>query len=127
MIERRKAQRSRVKRETVVRIRASLQARIINISSCGALLELETPLHPSRECDLRFFHHSGDELRVRARIHRCRLERTGDESTEKRELKYRAGVEFLYADEESCARVVRRVAELVRAEDTAPVSVSALE
>ena len=101
-----------------MRIRASLEARVLNISSCGALLELESPLRPSQECDLRFPGESGAELRVRARIHRCRLERTGDESTEERELRYRAGVEFLYADEESCARLVRRVAELVRSADT---------
>lgn len=121
MIERRKSPRTEIDSEILVRIRASLEARIVNLSPRGALLELGAPLRPAAECDLRFLETNGDDFKVRARVHRCRLEELKKNQAKIESLVYRAGVEFIHRNEDSCRKTTARLEKLMEDASGSPV------
>ena len=78
MMERRRSQRIPVPEDRFGRVKATVPARIVDISRHGVQLEVPAALRPAVECDLTLPAGAGD-VRIRARVQRCRaaLEETG--------------------------------------------------
>ncbi len=91
--ERRKVARITPPQPVVAKVKTSLPARILDISSRGAQLEVANCLKPNVICELRL-HLIDGEVTVRALVRRCRAWGFGLDEREQRELLYRAGVEF---------------------------------
>jgi hypothetical protein len=77
-------------------------ARILDISSRGAQIEVANSLQPSGPCDLRIRFPDG-EFSVHATVRRCRVCGFGLDGEGERVVLYRAGVEFDEVDPESLA------------------------
>jgi hypothetical protein len=88
----------------VARVKTSLPARILDISSRGAQLEVANCLKPNVVCELRL-HLMDGEVTVRALVRRCRAWGFGLDEREQRVLLYRAGVEFSEMAPEVLARL----------------------
>lgn len=75
------------------RVRAFIPARIVDISTRGALMEVTQQLPPQSSCDVRISH-EGDEILLSAIVRRCYL--AGFHMNEEGEnvVLYRAGLEF---------------------------------
>jgi hypothetical protein len=93
MTERRAVPRLELQKPLPARVKTFLPARIIDISSRGAQLELATSLRPEVPCDLRIQLESGDIV-VHAIVRRCRAWGFGLNEKDQRVLLYRAGIEF---------------------------------
>jgi len=85
-------------------VKTSLPARVVDISSRGAQLELMNCLRPNVTCELRL-QLPGGEVLVRANVRRCRAWGFGLDERDQRVLLYRAGVEFQDASPEIVARI----------------------
>jgi hypothetical protein len=83
---------------------AAVPARVLDISSCGALIELDRVLQPRRGCDLRIQFPEG-EFAVRTTVRRCRAWGFGVDGENRRVMLYRAGLEFDEVAPESLARL----------------------
>jgi hypothetical protein len=70
----------------------TLSARILDISSGGLRVEVGSALRPSAECDVAI-PVAGQELRLRARVLRCRA--LAGSPTQTGSLVFRAGLEFV--------------------------------
>ncbi|HLE60437.1 MAG TPA: PilZ domain-containing protein [Thermoanaerobaculaceae bacterium] len=93
MDERRAVPRVEPQKPLSARVKTFLPARIVDISSRGAQLELATSLRPEVPCDLRIQLESGDVV-VHAIVRRCRAWGFGLDEKDQRVLLYRAGIEF---------------------------------
>ncbi len=93
MMERRRSQRVPVSKDRFGRVKATVPARIVDISRHGVQLEVPAALRPAVECDLTLPFGTRD-LRIRAKVHRCRAMGFSD-GGEGRRLVYRAGLEFV--------------------------------
>ena len=97
MTERRRSRRVPVPKDRFGRVKATVPARIVDISRHGVQLEVPAALRPAVECDLSLPLGTRD-LRIRARVQRCRA--MGFAGTEEnRRLVYRAGLEFVAVPE----------------------------
>lgn len=99
MAERRSNPRYQPKKETFGRVKTTLQARILDISSGGVQIELPAALRPLAECDVAVPVTSG-ELRLRARVRRCRAAVSGSGGKEDGGMTFRAGLEFVGLNDE---------------------------
>jgi len=90
------------------KVKASLHARVVDISSRGAQIELETCLRPQAPCDIRIQLEDG-EITLRALVHRCRACAFGLNDTDQQVLLYRVGLEFEEVAPEVLARLSRHV------------------
>jgi hypothetical protein len=86
------------------KLKTSLPARVVDISSRGAQLELMNCLRPNVTCEVRLQLPDGEVL-VRANVRRCRAWGFGLDERDQRVLLYRAGVEFLDVSPEIVARI----------------------
>jgi len=77
-------------------------ARVLDISSRGAQVEVATSLQPSGRCDLRIQFSDG-EFAVHATVRRCRATGFGLDEKKQQVVLYRAGLEFDEVDPESLA------------------------
>jgi hypothetical protein len=102
--ERRAARRVKPSRPVGIKVRASLPARLVDISSRGAQLEVATCLKPDAPSELRFQLADG-EINVKAHVKRCRAWGFGLDDRSERVLLYRAGVEFAGIDRATVARL----------------------
>ncbi len=93
MSERRAVPRVEPKKPLSARVRTFVPARIVDISSRGAQIELATSLRPEVPCDLRIQLETGDIV-VHAIVRRCRAWGFGLDERDQRVLLYRAGIEF---------------------------------
>ncbi len=93
MMERRRSHRVPVPKDRFGRVKATVPARIVDISRHGVQLEVPAALRPAVECDLSLPMGTRD-LRIRARVQRCRAMGFSGAAEEKR-LVYRAGLEFV--------------------------------
>ncbi|OFV82332.1 MAG: hypothetical protein A2Y78_01935 [Acidobacteria bacterium RBG_13_68_16] len=84
-----------------------LPARIVDISSRGAQIELATSLRPEVPCDLRIQLESGDIV-VHGIVRRCRAWGFGLDEKDQRVLLYRAGIEFEEAAPEALTRMIAK-------------------
>ena len=106
MAERRAAQRVAPEQPLSAKVKTSLPARVVDISSRGAQLELINCLRPNVTCELRLQLPDGEVL-VRANVRRCRAWGFGLDEKDQRVLLYRAGVEFEDVAPEIVARIKR--------------------
>jgi len=104
MNERRAVPRVEVPQPVPAKVKAALPARVLDISSQGAQLEVTTSLRPLTSCDLRISLPDG-EVTIRSVVRRCRAWGFGLDEKEQRVLLYRAGVEFSEVAPEVLARL----------------------
>jgi len=71
MMERRRCQRIAPPQRLRASVKTAEAALVVDLSPHGALLEVATPLAPSRECNVALSLVAG-ELRLRGVVHRCR-------------------------------------------------------
>ena len=109
MTERRAVPRVEPKKPLSARVRTFMPARIVDISSRGAQIELATSLRPQVPCDLRIQLETG-EVVVRAVVRRCRAWGFGLDERDQRVLLYRAGIEFEEAPPEELTRMLAATA-----------------
>ena len=93
MTERRAVPRVEPKKPLPARVKTFMPARIVDISSRGAQIELATSLRPEVPCDLRIKLQPRDVV-IRAIVRRCRAWGFGLDERDQRVLLYRAGIEF---------------------------------
>jgi hypothetical protein len=99
MNERRRTERFNVEGDVFGRVKATVPARLVDISTQGAQVEVPSALRPAVECDVTVPTAAGD-LRLRARVQRCRAAAMkGPSSDNGVVLMYRAGLEFLELSE----------------------------
>ncbi|MCD4749662.1 MAG: PilZ domain-containing protein [Thermoanaerobaculales bacterium] len=94
MKERRRAARLLPEQEIFGRIKATVPARIVDISLFGVQVEVPSALRPSVECNISLPVGEQDELRLRARIQRCRVNGFDQSVSLGPAVVYRAGMEF---------------------------------
>jgi hypothetical protein len=104
MNERRAVPRVEVPQPVPAKIKAALPARVLDVSSQGAQLEVTTCLRPTTSCDLRISLPDG-EVTIRSIVRRCRAWGFGLNDREEKVLLYRAGVEFQDLPPETLARL----------------------
>ncbi len=104
MAERRAVQRVAPEQPLSAKVKTSLPARVVDISSRGAQLELMNCLRPNVTCELRLQLPDGEVL-VRANVRRCRAWGFGLDEKDQRVLLYRAGVEFQDVSPEIVTRI----------------------
>ncbi|MGD1149359.1 MAG: PilZ domain-containing protein [Thermoanaerobaculaceae bacterium] len=102
MTERRSVPRVEPKQQLNAKVLMVQQARILDISSRGAQIEVATSLPPQGRCDLRIQFSEG-EFAAHATVRRCQASGFGVDDTAQRVVLYRAGLEFDEIDPESLA------------------------
>ena len=107
MDERRAVPRVKPSKPLPARVKTFLPARIVDISSRGAQIELATSLRPELPCDLRIQLESGDIV-VHGIVRRCRAWGFGLDEKDQRVLLYRAGIEFEEAAPEALTRMIAK-------------------
>jgi hypothetical protein len=90
------------------RVLAVQPARIVDISSRGAQIEVAYSLPPSGRCDLRIQFADG-EFAAHATVRRCNATALGVDANDQPVMLYRAGLEFDELDPESLARLSANV------------------
>ena len=90
------------------KVKASLHAQIVDISSRGVQLEVENWLRPQAPCDIRIQLDDG-EVTVRAMVRRCRACAYGLNCADQQTLLYRAGLEFEEIDPEALGRLSKSI------------------
>ncbi len=100
MVERRAVPRIEPKQPLAASVFIDQPARILDISSRGAQIELAAALRPSGACDLRI-RFAEAEFAARAKVLRCRAWEVGED--DHRGILYRAGLQFDELDPESLA------------------------
>lgn len=91
--ERRRALRIKIKAPVHGQMFAMLEARLVDLSATGALLEHTQPVRPGGACELLIEDGPGDD-RLRCRIVRSTLTQPA-EAEARREIRYQTGVEFV--------------------------------
>ena len=124
MTERRAVPRLELQKPLPARVKTFLPARIVDISSRGAQLELATSLRPKVPCDLRIQIEGGDIV-VHGTVRRCRAWGFGLDEKDQRVLLYRAGIEFEQPVPEALTKMIAKImgaaAEIGREEQAAKV------
>jgi hypothetical protein len=105
MTERRAVPRVAPRKPLSARVKAFMPARIVDVSSRGAQIELATSLRPEVPCDLRIQLETG-EIVVHAIVRRCRAWGFGLNERDQRVLLYRAGIEFEEAAPEALLAMI---------------------
>src|SRR5271157_1327273 len=104
MTERRAVPRVEPEQRIKAKIKTSLPARIVDISSRGVQLEIANSLRPQVPCDVRIQLADG-EVMLRAVVRRCRAWAFGLNDADQQILLYRAGLEFEEINPEALARL----------------------
>jgi hypothetical protein len=102
MTERRAVPRVEPKQPLDAKVMEIQPARILDISSRGAQIEVAASLQPLGPCDLRIQFADG-EFAVHATVRRCRVSGLGLDDKNQRVVLYRAGLEFDEIDPECLA------------------------
>jgi hypothetical protein len=108
MTERRAVPRLELQKPMPARVKTFLPARIVDISSRGAQIELATSLRPQVPCDLRIQREGGDIV-VHGMVRRCRAWGFGLDEKDQRVLLYRAGIEFDQPAPEALTKMIAKV------------------
>ena len=104
MLERRRAPRIRLAWTLQAKVKAYVPARVIDVSTTGALLEVDHPLPPRTACTLRL-PINGDELQLPAIIRRCTVGGHGLNEKGEKTVLYLAGVAFQSFDPAMVAKL----------------------
>ena len=93
MNDRRQSKRVQPRQPMLAKVKASVPARIIDISAGGAQLEVVTSLRPRVRCDLRL-EIEGAQVSIGSVVRHCKAWGFGFDENDRRVLLYRAGLEF---------------------------------
>lgn len=93
MKERRAETRMALDRPLAAKVKSSLPARVLDVSSRGMQIELSVSLRLHSECEVRVRTDDG-EVSLRGVVRRCRATGFGLDEQDRRVLLYRAGLEF---------------------------------
>ncbi len=104
MIERRAVPRVTPDKPLKAKVRAYVQAKVVDISACGVQIELPQSMPPRVNCDLRFQMDEGEVI-LKGVVRRCRVWGSGSDDNDQRVLLYRAGVEFDEASRQKVANL----------------------
>jgi hypothetical protein len=126
MNERRAVPRVEPKKPLSARIKAFMPARIVDISSRGAQIELATSLRPEVPCDLRIQVEPHDIV-IRAIVRRCRAWGFGLDDRDQRVLLYRAGIEFEEPPPQALAELLAAAVEADARAAQTPAAAAASE
>lgn len=91
--ERRREPRIRIRATVHSQVFATMDARVVDLSAVGALLEHVEPIRPGGACEL-VIEDTPEDLRLRCRIVRSVLTQP-EEAAARRQIRYRTGVEFV--------------------------------
>ncbi len=116
MPDRRRARRLQVEGKVLGRVKATVPARVLDISVGGVQLEVPCALRPGAVCDLAL-PHGGGALRLRATVLRCRAVGLRSSALGDRVLHFRAGLEFARMGRRERAALEELIAELTRARE----------
>ncbi|NOZ78411.1 MAG: PilZ domain-containing protein [Acidobacteria bacterium] len=100
MDNRRRSERYAPGQTLVGKVKATVPARILDISRHGVQVEVPTALRPAVNCDVTL-PLEGRELHLRARISRCSAQGFSSFEDGEKKLIYRAGLEFVDLDARS--------------------------
>jgi hypothetical protein len=99
MNERRKSPRVEPPSEVIGTVKATVPARILDLSTRGAQVEIASALRPGASCNVSLPRPEDDgsagELKLRARIQRCRARSFDASESGEGGMLYRAGLSFL--------------------------------
>jgi len=104
--ERRSVPRVELPHPVRAKVKSALPARIVDISSQGAQLEVSAMLRPDVSCDVRISLEDGD-VALRAIVRRCKAWGFGLDDKDRRVLLFRAGLEFQDVAPEVMARLTQ--------------------
>ena len=91
--ERRRGPRIQIKASVHSQVFAMLEARLVDLSAGGALLEHVEPVRPGGACEL-VIEDNPEDMRLRCRIVRSTLTQPA-QAEASREIRYHTGVEFV--------------------------------
>ena len=91
--ERRRGLRVQIKASVHSQVFAMLEARLVDLSAAGALLEHVEPVRPGGACEL-VIEDNPEDVRLRCRIVRSTLTQPA-QAEASREIRYHTGVEFV--------------------------------
>ena len=107
--ERRKAKRVKLAKPMPAKIKTYFPARVLNVSSTGALIELVQPLQPKIICAIRFLV-EGSEIQLPALVRHCTVGAYGKNEKGQKVILYHAGLSFEDPDRASLDRLRELVA-----------------
>ncbi|MGE5235485.1 MAG: PilZ domain-containing protein [Acidobacteriota bacterium] len=108
MFERRAVPRVKPAKDLLAKVRGRVPARVVDISSHGAQLEVENTWSPQAVIDVRLQLDDGDII-LRGRVCRCRAAGFKLNGDDERILLYRCGVEFDEMFPETMAKLSQHV------------------
>ena len=126
MREKRRSARLLPRNDVIGRIKATVPARIVDISLLGAQIEIPSALRPSVECDISLPGPDGEDFRVRTRILRCRVGGLSKSRSSGAPVLYRAGIEFAPMNSHKLA-LLKEFLEAIRRDGVAAGSGAVLE
>ncbi len=117
-MERRRSRRIRPTNDLHARVKATVPARIVDLSVAGAQIEVDCILRPSAECDIWIPGPEGQPVRVRAEVRRCRAVGTRELPGGEKAVLYRAGLEFMDTRKEAREAVEAQIAAAIPPDDS---------
>lgn len=117
-MERRKSRRVRPAEELLGKVKATVPARILDLSVDGAQIEVGCILRPAAECDLWLPGEGNRSVKLRAEVRRCRAAGLQSLAGGDRVMVYRAGLRFEDLNAEARAAVERHIARNIPADDS---------
>ena len=127
-MERRRNRRIRPNQELLGKVKATVPARVVDLSVDGAQIEVGCILRPTAECDLWLPGDGRQSVKLRAEVRRCRATGVKELPGGERGMVYRAGLQFTALDPEARSALERHVAQNIPDDDsgTYPVKKSSL-
>ncbi|MCG6964041.1 MAG: PilZ domain-containing protein [Acidobacteria bacterium] len=116
MNDRRRSERLKVGEDMFGRVKATVPARILDLSRHGIQVEIPSALRPAVECDISVPTAEGD-LRLRARVRRCRAASMSSREGDERHLVFRAGLEFVEVSPRAIRALEQTLTGLVKAQE----------
>lgn len=125
MQERRRTERIRVSDHLTGQIGAVGNARIIDISTTGALVEIASHMAPMVGCHFSLPIDGETEIHLDAKVQRCKAAGVSDDGSGRSSVSYRAALEFKDIDESTrtkLERFLQRLKQQSEAPDTARIT-----
>ncbi len=115
MNDRRRSERLAAGENFFGRVKATVPARILDLSRHGVQVEIPSSLRPAVECDISVPTAEGD-LRLRAKVQRCRAASMTSREGDERHLVFRAGLEFVDVSPRAIRALEETLSGLVKAD-----------
>ncbi len=110
-MERRKSPRVRPSEELQGKVKATVPAKIVDLSANGAQIEVSCILRPNAECDLWLPGGGKQPVKLRAVVRRSRAAGVQELPGGERGMMYRAGLQFSYLEPNARRVLERHIAE----------------